>query len=87
MAKPERQIPKERPRLKAGVARPHTALRRILRQMPKGVRDVLDVLEAKGAPGFLVGGAVWDAFLGPHHQADWDLASRAPPKDVASWFK
>lgn len=65
------------------------ALASLNKVLPHGVREVLQTLEANGARAVLVGGIVRDAFMGVldgKHQADWDVASDAPPHAVASWF-
>lgn len=62
-----------------------TALRRLQRWMPQGVRAVIDKLHGLGAQAYVVGGVVRDAFLGRPGN-DWDVATDAPPGWVAETF-
>lgn len=56
--------------------------------VPEAVRDIASRLENAGFETWAVGGAVRDAMLGmPHPKGDWDLATRARPRDVQKTFK
>src|SRR2546423_13294664 len=53
---------------------------------PETVRGIARRLEDAGYETWCVGGAVRDALLG-HPHLDWDLATRATPRDVQKLFK
>src|SRR5688572_3050126 len=67
------------------IASQKTALVRLNRWAPGGVRQVLAVLEAVPGRAVLVGGAVRDAFLGRRSE-DWDVATELVPERVAAAF-
>lgn len=50
------------------------------------VRSIVQSLEDSGFPTWAVGGAVRDAYLGVT-SGDWDLASKATPKEVMNLFR
>lgn len=52
---------------------------------PASVREIVERLERAGFETWCVGGAVRDALLGEEH-LDWDLATAATPRQVASVF-
>ena len=54
--------------------------------VPEAVRDIASRLENAGFETWAVGGAVRDSLLGMRH-SDWDLATRAQPRDVRKIFK
>lgn len=53
---------------------------------PEAVGAIVQQLEEAGFPTWAVGGAVRDAYLGVE-SGDWDLASRATPKEVMRLFR
>lgn len=53
---------------------------------PGAVHDIVRKLEAAGFETWTVGGAVRDALLG-FTGSDWDIATRAQPRDVQKLFK
>jgi len=57
----------------------------LLIDLPASVRDVLGGLAAGGAEAALVGGCVRDLVLGLR-PSDWDVATSAPPDEVAGRF-
>lgn len=54
-------------------------------RLPKEIHAILKRLEENGHKAYVVGGSVRDALLGLE-PADWDLASDAPPAQVAALF-
>ncbi len=70
---------------KGQIATQRTALVRLGRWAPNGVKEVLAALGAQGAQAVLVGGAVRDAYLGLR-SADWDVATDLVPEAVAKLF-
>lgn len=62
-----------------------TALARLARAVPAGVRQVIETLHAHAGEAVLVGGAVRDAFLGLP-MPDWDVATDLLPGRVAELF-
>lgn len=57
-------------------------------EVPPAVRAMVDRLEAEGFETWTVGGAVRDAVRGsPGEREDWDLATRAHPRQVRSLFR
>lgn len=56
-------------------------------EVPPAVREMVDRLEAEGFETWTVGGAVRDAVRGsPGEREDWDLATRAHPRQVQGLF-
>ncbi len=56
--------------------------------VPPAVRDLVDRLEGAGFETWTVGGAVRDALRGrPGRAEDWDLATRAKPREVQRLFR
>jgi len=55
-------------------------------EAPGAVRWIVRTLEKEGFETWAVGGAIRDAFLG-HPGGDWDLATRARPRDVRRIFR
>lgn len=55
-------------------------------EVPAAVREIASKLEAAGFETWTVGGAVRDALLGTSG-GDWDLTTRARPRDVRRIFK
>lgn len=53
---------------------------------PQNIKEILEILEKRGAKPYLVGGCVRDIFMGstPH---DYDITSCASPDDVIVWFE
>ena len=60
-------------------------MRDIKIEMPKAVREIIEVLEAAGFEAFAVGGCVRDAVLG-REPADWDITTSAMPEQVKALF-
>ena len=60
-------------------------MRMIKIEMPKAVREIIEVLEAAGFEAFAVGGCVRDAVLG-REPADWDITTSAMPEQVKELF-
>ena len=55
---------------------------------PPAVRQLIDALEAEDFETWAVGGAIRDALLGqPGGEEDWDLATRATPRQVRRLFR
>ncbi len=60
-------------------------MKRIKIEMPRDVREIIEVLERAGFEAFAVGGCVRDAVLG-RIPADWDITTSAMPKEVKALF-
>lgn len=55
---------------------------------PPAVHELIDTLEAEDFQTWAVGGAIRDALLGqPGGEEDWDLATRARPRQVRRLFR
>ena len=66
-------------------SRPDRVVERLDRALPPAVRGLVETLEARGHETWVVGGAVRDAALG--EPSEWDLATRARPRQVRSVFR
>jgi tRNA nucleotidyltransferase (CCA-adding enzyme) len=53
--------------------------------VPKEVRELCEVLRAKGHEAYLVGGCVRDLMLG-RRPKDWDIATNAKPEQIQTLF-
>jgi tRNA nucleotidyltransferase (CCA-adding enzyme) len=91
----ERRVAKSTPRECAdagpsmrGMDRPSDGDELRFGDLPDRVRHVLHILAAAGHEAALVGGAVRDRLLGLDHLVvDWDVATSAPPEEVAGLFE
>ena len=54
--------------------------------IPANAKKIIEMLEAAGFEGYVVGGCVRDAFLGREPE-DWDIASSAAPDEMLEVFK
>ena len=54
--------------------------------IPRGARQILRELEAKGFEAYAVGGCVRDSLLGKEPE-DWDICTSAKPDEVLACFK
>ncbi|MCR4611681.1 MAG: CCA tRNA nucleotidyltransferase [Lachnospiraceae bacterium] len=54
-------------------------------ELPKEVRNIIEILQRHGHEAYAVGGAVRDAILG-HIPKDWDITSDATPQEIKSIF-
>lgn len=54
--------------------------------LPKKVREILDVIEESGHEAYVVGGCVRDSILGRQPE-DWDITTSAKPEEVKALFR
>ena len=54
--------------------------------LPKKVREILDVIEENGHEAYVVGGCVRDSILGRQPE-DWDITTSAKPEEVKALFR
>ena len=54
--------------------------------LPKKVREILDVIEESGHEAYVVGGCVRDSILG-RQPGDWDITTSAKPEEVKALFR
>lgn len=54
--------------------------------LPKKVREILDVIEESGHEAYVVGGCVRDSILGRQPE-DWDITTSAKPEEVKTLFR